>query len=246
MDTSGMDTKCKERALVVDDDVRSCELIRGVLGSNKMEALILTRSAAAAGHLWAEKFSIALLDLRMPSPDGVELTRRIRGSGINQQTPIVIMSDDQDPAALSEAFEAGANFFLYKPIDQARLVKLIRVTQGIIEHERRRFRRVPLRSKVRLRSGRVDLEGETIDVSLSGLLVCAERVLAPGTRADVSLYLSPGIKPVVGSGSIMRIVGKDRMGIQLDKLSTTESSRLEEFLLPITRHEWPQAAMSES
>jgi PilZ domain len=151
-----------------------------------------------------------------------------------------MMSHDQDSAAVSEGFEAGANFFLYKPIDQASLVKLIRVTKGIIEHERRRFRRVPLRSKVRLTSGHVDLEGETIDVSLNGLLVRADRIVAPGARAQVSLYLSPGIRPIMGSGSIMRVVDKNQMGIQLDRLSTSEMGRLEQFLLPIARHEWPE------
>jgi len=240
-----MDNKSKTRALIVDDEAEACQIIRSVLSSHGMEALTLTQSASAAAHLWAEKFSIILLDLRMASPDGVELTRRIRTSGINQQTPVVIVSGDQDPGALSEGFEAGANFFLYKPIDQARLVKLVRVTQGIIEHERRRFRRVPLRSKVRLTSGHVDLEGETIDVSLNGLLVRADETFPPGTRAKVSLYLSPGTQPVVCSGSIMRIVGKSQMGIQLDKLSALESSRLEQFLLPIVRHEWPEAAACE-
>jgi len=241
-----MDKKSKNRALIVDDEAETCRIIRSVLHSHGMEALILTRSASAAGYLWAEKFSIILLDLRMASPDGVELTRRIRVSGINQKTPIVILSDDEDPAALSEGFEAGANFFLYKPIDPARLAKLILVAQGVVEHERRRFRRVPLRSKVRLTCGHDDVEGETIDVSLNGLLVRADSLLQPGTRAQVSLFLTPGVRPVVGSGSIMRTVGKNQMGVQLDKLATSESARLEQFLLPIVRHEWPEAVSCES
>jgi CheY-like chemotaxis protein len=240
-----MDKKSKNRALIVDDEAETCELVCNVLNSRGMDSLILTRSAAAAGHLWAEKFSVILLDLRMSSPDGIELTRRVRVSGINQKTPIVILSDDEDPAALSESFEAGANFFLYKPIDQERLTKLILVTQGIVEHERRRFRRVPLRSKVRLTSADVDLECETIDVSLNGLLVRADSLLQPGTRTQMSLYLTPGVRPVVGSGSIMRIIGKNQMGVQLDRLATSESTRLEQFLLPIARHEWPEAAVCE-
>ena len=240
-----MDKNCNKRALIVDDEPETCELLRNALSSNGIDALILKQNAAAAGRLWTEKFSLVLLDLCMASPDGIELARRVRNSGINQQTPIIMISDDQSPALLSEGFEAGANFFLYKPIDQARLVKLIRVTQGITEHERRRFRRVPLRSKVRLTSGSLDLEGETIDVSLNGLLVRSERIVPPGSRARVSLYLSPGIRPIVGSGSIMRVVGKNQMGIQLDRLSSLESGRLEQFLLPIARHEWPENVACE-
>jgi hypothetical protein len=120
-----------------------------------------------------------------------------------------MISDDQDPGVVSEGFEAGANFFMYKPIDQSLLVKVIRVTQGVIEHERRRFRRVPLRSKVHLTSGQVDLEGET-DVSLNGLLVKADRIFLPSARAQASLYHSPGIRSIVGSGSIMRVIGRTK------------------------------------
>ena len=236
----------QKRALILDDEPGTCEFIRGVLSSNGMEALTLTKSATAAGHLWAEKFSIILLDLRMASPDGIELARRVRNSGVNQHTPIVMISDDEDPGAVSEGFEAGANFFMYKPIDQARLVKLIRVTQGIIKHERRRFRRVPLRSKVQLTSGQNDLEGETIDVSLNGLLVKLDGVFPLGTRVQVCLHLSTGAEPIVGSGCVMRMVGKNQMGIQLDRLSDSESRRLEQFLLPIVRHEWPQNAPCET
>jgi DNA-binding response OmpR family regulator len=78
-----MHDKSKKRALLVDDEPGTCELIRNVLDSNGIEALILTRSAAAAGHLWAEKFGIVLLGLCMASPNGIELAR---GSAVRAST----------------------------------------------------------------------------------------------------------------------------------------------------------------
>ena len=79
----------------------------------------------------------------MTSPDGPELTRQMRDSTFNRMTPVVLISDDQRPTAVSQGFEAGASFFLYKPIDKERLLRLVRVTQASAEHERRRTRRVP-------------------------------------------------------------------------------------------------------
>jgi DNA-binding response OmpR family regulator len=73
-----MHNNSKKRALTVEDELGTCELIRNVQGSNGIEALILTRSAGAAGHLWVEKFGIVLLGLCMASPDGIELARRVR------------------------------------------------------------------------------------------------------------------------------------------------------------------------
>ena len=223
----------QRRALVVDDESAVCELIHEVLEANGQEALTLTDTQEASRYLRREKFSVAMFDLRMPAPDGLELTRRTRDSGLNQRTPIVLLSEDQSPAARSQAFAAGASFFVYKPIDKTRLVKLIHATEGAIEHERRRFRRVPLRSKVMLGLGEQRWFGETLDLSLDGMLVKGSERLPQGATVSVNLVLAPGIKPVEGFGSVVRVLSDDRMGIQLNQLPLEESSRLQKFLLPL-------------
>jgi len=52
-----------------------------------------------------------------------------------------------------------------------------------------------------------------------------------------SLDLSPRMKPVVGVGSVVRVLGENQMGIQLDRLTIAESERLQEFLLPLVPNE---------
>jgi hypothetical protein len=54
-----------------------------------------------------------------------------------------------------------------------------------------------------------------------------------GSSVHVSLDLSPRMKPVVGAGSVVRVFGGNRMGIQLDRLAIAESEKLQEFLLPL-------------
>jgi CheY-like chemotaxis protein len=227
----------QRRALVVDDDAAVCEFVRGILGATGVEVLTLTNSAEAVEHLQREKFAVALFDLRMPPPDGTELTRIARGPGINQMTPIILVSDDQHVSAVSEGFSAGASFFLYKPIDKSRLLHLIGATQGAIEQEKRRFRRVELRSRVRLGYEQQEWVGETVDVSLNGMLVTGPGSVAAGTTVKVNLHLAPDMKPIVGSGSVMRVLSANRMGIQLNQLTMAESGRLQEFLLPLILQE---------
>jgi hypothetical protein len=130
---------------------------------------------------------VVLLDFAMPAPSGIELAQQARGSGFNQRTPIIMISDDQRPSAVSEGFDAGASFFLYKPIDMTRLQRLIRVTQGAVEQEKRRFRRVPVRSKVRLSSDQGELDCETIDLSLNGMMVHSPRTVPAGSRVRLTL-----------------------------------------------------------
>jgi CheY-like chemotaxis protein len=221
------------RALVVDDERAICDLIQKVLISAGIEALTLTRSAEAPGLLEEGKFDVVFLDLHMPSPDGIELARQMRRTASNRTTPIILISDDQRPSAMSIGFEAGASFFLYKPIDRNRLLSLVRATQGARENDRRRTRRVPIRSRVQLRAGLEELEGETVDVSPTGLLVKAPRILSMGSSVRVSLYLSPRMKPLVCAGSVVRVATGNHMGIHLDRLTPADNERLEEYLLPL-------------
>jgi hypothetical protein len=157
----------------------------------------------------------------------------MRNSRFNNMTPIVLISDDQRPSALSVGFAAGASYFLYKPINKERLLKLVRATQGTMEHERRRTRRVSIQSKVRLKFCEEEWEGGTIDVSMSGLLIRAPRVAPVGSSLRMSLQLSQRTRPIVAAGSVVRILSGNRMGIQLHQLTLRDSERLQEFLLPL-------------
>jgi len=223
----------QKQVLIVDDEEAVCQMVGKLLTAAGLEPRSLTSSSNALDLLNREKFDMVFFDFHMPAPDGMELSRHLRLTRCNQTTPIILISDDQRPSAMAVGFEAGANFFLYKPIDKERLLKLIRATQGTIDYGRRRTRRVALQSRVKLNSGADILEGETIDVSLCGLLVKAGRTLPRGTPVRVCLELAPQMKPVVAAGSVVRILDGNVMGIQLDRLSVTESERLQEFLLPL-------------
>jgi DNA-binding response OmpR family regulator len=227
----------QRRALVVDDEPATCELIQKVLYAAGMDALTLTRSGQATSFLEEGKFDMVFFDLHMSSPDGIELSREVRRHGSNRTTPIVLLSDDQRPSAMSQGFEAGASFFLYKPIDKERLLKLVRATQGRMDHERRQTRRVPFQSKVKLRFGLEEIVCETVDVSLNGILVRAPRIIPTGSAVHVSMDLSQRMKPLIGVGSVVRILSGNQMGIHLDKLPLGESERLQEFLLPMIPRE---------
>jgi DNA-binding response OmpR family regulator len=134
----------------------------------------------------------------MDFPDGRTLARQMRASGSNRGTPIVMISDDQRPGAVSEGFEAGASFFLYKPVDKERLQKLVRATQATIESGMRRTRRVELKSKVNIRFRGQEIEGETINVSLEGMLIRAPKMVPIGSSVEVCLQMSRTEKPIAG------------------------------------------------
>ncbi len=221
------------RILVVDDDPLTGELICEILRSAGMDAGFLTSSSEAADRLNREKYHAVFLDMRMPAPDGAELARQIRASRVNASTVIVMITGEQDRTVMGRAFEAGVEFFLFKPVERNKLLKLIRATEGSIERERRRFTRVRLRCRVWLESGSERLEGMTLDLSLGGALVQSHRAFPTGTFVTVTLELEAGTPSMRSGARVIRTIGTDCMGVELENLGPKESLRLQEFLLPL-------------
>lgn len=221
------------QVLVVDDHAPSSELISEILRSSGFEAISLTSSAEAGERLTREKFHAVFLDMRMPPPDGLELARQVRASRVNASAVIVMITGEQDRTLMTRAFEIGVTFFLFKPVERNKLLKLIRVAETSIERERRRFTRVQLRRPALMDSDGKQIEGTTVDLSFDGMLVQSYLILPAGTLVTVKLELQPSSAPVQFEARVVRTVGNDHMGLQFKKLGATESSRLQEFLLPL-------------
>jgi CheY-like chemotaxis protein len=219
--------------LVVDDDAVSCELVSELLRSAGFAASSLTSSAEAAERLSDEKFHAVFLDMRMPPPDGLQLARHARDSRINASVVIAMITGENDTTLMKRAFDIGVQFFLFKPVERHKLLKLIRVAEHSIERERRRFTRVPLQRPVMLHANDKQLEGTTVDISFDGLLVQSYLVCPAGTQVKLSLDLQNGSTPLQLEARILRTVGADRLAIQFKSTDASDRNRLQEFLLPL-------------
>jgi two-component system chemotaxis response regulator CheY len=223
----------KFRVLIVDDNKEACEVIHAVMTASNLDPVMETSSSRAAEFLGKEKYDALFFDIHMPAPDGLQLARLARTSGFNRKTPIIMVTGESGPEAMSRAFEAGANFFLFKPFDRGRLMRLMRAVRGPIEQERRRFHRVNVARHAVVQFGDQTVEGETVDISLQGILMEAPRLFPMGSTVNVQIEIAQGGKPVAGVGKVVRHAGPKRMGIELNTLPIQESERLQAFLLPL-------------
>lgn len=90
-----------------------------------------------------------------------------------------------------------------------------------------------------------EIRAETINMSLDGMLVQPQRSI-PGSLVQVTLHLIPGGRPIVGFGSVIRTLPRNRMGIDLRRLAMADSERLQEFVLPLILQEKPEAILARS
>jgi CheY-like chemotaxis protein len=223
----------QSKVLIVDDDPTVCEMIQDVLNSADIETLTDTSSKHAVTRLELEKFQAVFLDMNMPSPDGLELTRWIRASGLNRTTPIVMITGEDDRTILARAFEAGASFFLFKPIDRHRMLRLIRVAEGPMQREARRYQRVKVSCKVSIELNQEQVSGIALDLSLGGMFVQASRTLPAGSIVLVRLELGPGAPPLNLVARVVRSSANNSMGLQLENNGPEQNKKLQEYLLPL-------------
>jgi DNA-binding response OmpR family regulator len=217
----------------VDDDPLICELIRDVLESAEITSQTTSDSRHASVLIREEKFDAVFLDVRMPAPDGIALARQVRTSALNRATPIAMITGESDRHLLTTLFEAGATFVLFKPIDRHRLLRLLRVSEGIIQREARQFQRVKVTCKVSMQMAQERSVGRTLDMSLNGAMVCADKTFSVGSTIQVDLELTPGKASLSGTARVVRVVGVDCMGLHFENVPLDHTKKIQEFLLPL-------------
>jgi two-component system sensor histidine kinase RpfC len=110
--------------LVADDNPTNREVLARILERGGHTATVVSDGERALDALDGGKFDVALIDRNMPRLSGIETVQAIRlTAGARDRLPVVVLSADATPEAKREALEAGADAFLAKPIEAARLLQ---------------------------------------------------------------------------------------------------------------------------
>ena len=169
----------------------------------------------------------------MPVLDGIELATRIRSSGMNQSTPLVMITGEQDTKVMKRAFQAGVNLFLFKPVDRVRLMRLLNAADNFIQSQRRRFTRIKISKGVSIEAGERRIKGTSLDLSVGGMFVRSAATLPVGSSVLVGLELHQGRPPLQLAARVVRVLGDDCMGLKIENAVPEGDRQLEHFLLPM-------------
>ncbi|KHK62069.1 type 4 fimbriae expression regulatory protein PilR [Pseudomonas fluorescens] len=118
-----MNTRSRQRILIVDDEPDIRELLEMTLGRMKLDTRSAKNLAEAQSTLAGEAFDLCLTDMRLPDGTGLELVKHIQQC--YPQLPVAMITAYGSLEVAIDALKAGAFDFLTKPVDLARLRELI-------------------------------------------------------------------------------------------------------------------------
>lgn len=117
----------KAKVLVVDDSATMRQLI--VFALNRIPGLQIEEAGdgiAALKKLSAETFDLLLTDINMPIMDGLKLVSLIRNDPQYKSMPIIVVTTEGAQLDRERAIAIGANEYITKPIQTARIVEVAR------------------------------------------------------------------------------------------------------------------------
>ncbi len=113
--------------LLIDDESFSEEIVSHGLEEYGPHSFRFTHEPALAVDLARDMAAtVVLVDMRMPTMDGFEVTRRLRADEHTQHVAVIILSSDDNPDRKAEAFEVGASDYFVKWPDPRELIARIR------------------------------------------------------------------------------------------------------------------------
>jgi DNA-binding NtrC family response regulator len=112
------------RVLLVDDEEAYVDVLSNRLGKRGFEVAKSHTSAETLQNLRRNEYDVAVLDLKMPDMDGIEILKIIKLMDPRMQ--VIMLTGHGSTTACKKGFELGAFDYLTKPCELDTLIRKIR------------------------------------------------------------------------------------------------------------------------
>ena len=111
------------RILVVDDELSICELLYEFLSQQGYQVITATNGEEAISKFEENRPNMIILDIKMPGMSGIDVLRKIKE--MDRDTGVIMLSAFGDFNSIQEALQMGANYYMQKPMELERLMKIL-------------------------------------------------------------------------------------------------------------------------
>lgn len=168
-----------KRILVVEDEMKIARLVRDYLEHAGFDVTVAGDGDAAVASVRGNRPDLVVLDLGLPSRDGLDVARELRRS---TSVPIVMLTARGDETDRVVGLELGADDYVVKPFSPKELVARVRAvlrrTAGVGESTAETLRVAGV--EVDLLRRRVTVEGRAVDLTPTEFDLLVTFVRQPG------------------------------------------------------------------
>jgi len=124
------------KILVADDNANCRYLILDVLSPVASEIFSATNGGEAWNRLQARDAPhMAILSATLPELNGLEICHKIRHARVPHYTYVILVGSRRDKADMLNAFEAGVDDYVVRPLTPAEILARVRVGRRFLEKE---------------------------------------------------------------------------------------------------------------
>ena len=123
-----------KRILIADDDASIRRIVQMVLTHQGLKVITAEDGEDAFQKAITEKPDAALLDIRMPKMDGLELCSKLKATETTAHIPVGFLTAEKELESYKQAQELGGMLYITKPFKPERLVD----TVGVLLSSRRK------------------------------------------------------------------------------------------------------------
>ena len=213
-------------ALLMCRDHHPLRMLGAALDDLEIDQEICLSASAAMEKLATERYSALVIDFDLPQSTQVARIARLAPP---QRRPVVFALIGA-LTGISAAFQAGANFVLYKPLIHDQIMRSLRAGRGFMRPDRRSAARQKVESLVYLQFGVAALPAIVLDVTEKGLALQAAQPL-PSLGEIPFRFALPGTPHMVdGSGEMIWADDSGRVGMLFTDLSAASKKHLKQWL----------------
>ena len=111
--------------LVVEDNERNRKLVRTILEFRGYEVVECDDGAPALALAKAHRPALVLMDIQLPTMNGIEALARLRADPETNAIPVVAVTASVTPSERDRVASSGFNGYIAKPIDVASFGAMI-------------------------------------------------------------------------------------------------------------------------
>jgi CheY-like chemotaxis protein len=216
----------KFNCLLMCREQPSLRVLAAALEGLEVEQEVCLSAPEAVELMTPGRYSALVLDFDLPG--AAQVARMARLAPPHQRPVVFAMIGAQ--TGIAGAFQAGANFVLYKPLILEQVTRSLRAGRVFMQPDRRRSQRQRLEGLVYLQFGVAAVPALVLDLSEQGLSLQAPEPLPAVQKVPLRFVLPGTTHMVEGNGELIWADDEGRAGMLFSRLTPTSRKYLKTWL----------------